>query len=81
MAKLSILSLMRLSVPLERVQTNMLFLRPEPDEVPALVAHLRAENILVSPGRWMRLVTHLDVDDEDVERVGDAITAFYARNH
>ncbi|MCB2055311.1 MAG: low-specificity L-threonine aldolase [Geminicoccaceae bacterium] len=73
--------LMRLSVPLERVQTNMLFLRPEPDEVPALVAHLRAENILVSPGRWMRLVTHLDVDDEDVERVGDAITAFYARNH
>lgn len=39
----------------------------------ALQAALREEGILVSGGRSMRLVTHLDIDDADIERVVDRI--------
>src|SRR5207253_1827546 len=57
------------------VRTNVVtFARPDPD---ALLAHLRAEGVLagtIAPAT-VRLVTHLDVDDGDVERAVQALAS------
>ncbi len=57
------------------VQTNIVaFPHPRPDE---LLDHLRSEGVLggtVAP-RIVRLVTHLDVDDEGLERAAKALAS------
>jgi threonine aldolase len=59
----------------DAVRTNIVvFAHPD---VPALLAHLRAEGVLagtIAPGT-VRLVTHHDVDDAGVERAVKAIAA------
>ena len=60
-----------LAVDLERVQTNMVFLRitrPELDAA-ALTARLAAAHVLVSPAdaHSLRAVTHLDVSTTDID--------------
>jgi len=59
----------------ERIQTNIVtFPHGEPDE---LCDHLRAEGVLagtIAPG-VVRLVTHKDVDDDDVDRARKALAA------
>ena len=57
-----------------RQATNMLFLDLAPDALAGLRAHLAAEGIIVAGRRW---VTHLDIDDADVERVVDAVTRYF----
>ena len=54
--------------------TNMLFLDLPADTVAGLRSHLAAEGISISGPRW---VTHLDIDDADVERVIDAVTRYF----
>ncbi|MGL5024501.1 MAG: low-specificity L-threonine aldolase, partial [Shewanella oncorhynchi] len=34
-----------------------------------LAKHCRAEGILISPGRTLRLVTHKDVSRQDIDKV------------
>jgi len=59
----------------DRVQTNIVtFPHAQPDE---LCDHLRGEGVLagtISPG-IVRLVTHKDVDDDDVERACKALAS------
>lgn len=45
-----------------------------------LDAHLRAAGIRISIGYLptVRLVTHLDIDDEGIERTADAFARFFA---
>jgi threonine aldolase len=60
-----------------RQATNMVFLTQPPSVLAALAAHLEARGIRIH-GRG-RLVTHLDVNDDDVDRVVQAAAAFDSR--
>jgi threonine aldolase len=61
------------SVDVALVQTNIV--RIELDHPGALLAHLAAAGVLAVPGSatTVRLVTHADVDDEDVDRAISAL--------
>ncbi|MEO6362989.1 MAG: low-specificity L-threonine aldolase [Caldimonas sp.] len=58
---------------LQPVQTNMLFATLAHGRGATLAAHLAARGIVVLPYDDLRLVTHLDVDGEGVERAIAAI--------
>ena len=60
--------------------TNMVFLDVPGERLPALDAHLREAGIRISIGYQptLRLVTHLDVDDDDIERTAEAFAGFFA---
>ncbi|GAB3781831.1 low-specificity L-threonine aldolase [Dyella agri] len=61
--------------------TNMVFVDVPTARLQALDAHLRAVGIRISIGYLptLRLVTHLDVDDEGVERVVRAFRDFFGK--
>lgn len=61
--------------------TNMVFVEAPPARLAALDEHLRARGIRISIGYLptLRLVTHLDVDDADIEHVVKAFRDFFAR--
>jgi threonine aldolase len=49
------------------VHTNMVFISFDEVDVTSIATNLRAKNILMTPGQSVRLVTHLDLNDEDVD--------------
>ena len=49
------------------VHTNMVFISFDEVDVASIATSLRAKNILMTPGQTVRLVTHLDLNDEDVD--------------
>jgi threonine aldolase len=49
-------------------QTNIVFLALAPDKVPGAVERLNARGLLCSGQGTLRLVTHLDVSADDIER-------------
>ena len=59
--------------------TNMVFINVPADRLRALDAHLREAGIRISIGYLptLRLVTHLDVDDDGIERTAAAFTRFF----
>jgi threonine aldolase len=57
------------------VQTNMVFLSAEKQQ--QLVDFLANENIIISKNKIIRLVTHRDINSNDIARVVAAIEAFY----
>ncbi|MFQ3190460.1 MAG: threonine aldolase [Paraglaciecola sp.] len=59
-------------------QTNMLFLSAERQQ--QLVDFLADRNIIISNGKVIRLVTHLDINSDDVARVIIAVEDFYNQN-
>ncbi|WP_130619562.1 low-specificity L-threonine aldolase [Dyella amyloliquefaciens] len=61
--------------------TNMVFIDVPADRLRELDAHLRADGIRISIGYLptLRLVTHLDIDDEGVARTVAAFRTFFAR--
>ncbi|HET8764006.1 MAG TPA: beta-eliminating lyase-related protein, partial [Rhodanobacter sp.] len=61
--------------------TNMVFVDVPVARLQALDEHLRAQSIRISIGYLptLRLVTHLDVDDADIEHVVQAFRGFFAR--
>jgi threonine aldolase len=60
--------------------TNMVFIDVPADRLRALDAHLRAAGIRISIGYLptLRLVTHLDIDDDGIERTAAAFAGFFA---
>jgi threonine aldolase len=58
--------------------TNMVFVRPAAEKIPALKSQFEQKNILVLPGARLRLVTHLDVDAAGIERALDAFRSLAA---
>jgi len=58
--------------------TNMLFVTPPAGTADRLREALAAEGILLGRGDKIRLVTHLDVTDDDVERTVAAFRHFFA---
>ena len=61
--------------------TNMVFVEVPAERLRELDAHLRDAGIRISIGYLptLRLVTHLDVDDDGIARTADAFRAFFAR--
>ena len=60
--------------------TNMVFVDVPAGQLRALDAHLRLAGIRISIGYLptLRLVTHLDVDDDDIGRTVEAFAGFFA---
>lgn len=65
-----------LNVDLDRVQTNMVFIAPKDDELTELASFVQQHDIILSR---QRLVLHLDITAEMVERTISAFQAFYAK--
>jgi threonine aldolase len=63
------------------VQTNMVFIALAPERAEALRGFLRARRILLGSGSTIRLVTHLDVSHDDVQRVLAAVREFAQSPH
>ena len=61
--------------------TNMVYVDVPAGRLKDLDVHMRAAGVRISIGYLptLRLVTHLDVDDEGVERVVEAVRSFFAR--
>jgi threonine aldolase len=61
--------------------TNMVYVDVPADRLRDLDVHMKAAGVRISIGYLptLRLVTHLDVDDEGVERVVEAFRSFFAR--
>ena len=70
-------SLPGLTLDPKTVQTNMLFATMDPARVDALVQHLKGWGIIILPNPSLRLVTHLDVNKEDVQKTITAFKAFF----
>jgi threonine aldolase len=61
--------------------TNMVFIDVPAERLRELDVHLREADIRISIGYLptLRLVTHLDIDDDGISRVVEAFSAFFAR--
>jgi threonine aldolase len=59
------------------VQTNMVHTRIDAD-MTALAQHLAGLGIRITPGNPMRLVTHLDMDAQDIQRAVAGFESFWA---
>ncbi len=59
--------------------TNMVFIEVPTERLHSLDAHLRDHGILASIGYLpsVRLVTHLDIDDEDIDRAVKTLRSFF----
>jgi threonine aldolase len=69
-------------IEVEPARTNMVFAKLPQERVDGLAAHLSREGVSVLPGAhggtYLRLVTHLDVDREGVERAISAFKGYFA---
>jgi threonine aldolase len=62
----------------EHIPTNMVFVEVPEGSEEELAAHCRARDIILyTPSNRLRLVTHLDVSTDDVDRVVEVISRFY----
>ncbi len=61
-------------------QTNMVFVEADQEILTKLEQFLAQDNILVSGMGGWRLVTHLDVTDEDIDTVIDTVARFFREN-
>lgn len=70
----------QLAVDSAETETNMVFIVPDADDHHTLLAHLRRSGILFGTQKpKIRLVAHLDVNDDDIEAVISSVLSFYAR--
>jgi threonine aldolase len=63
-------------IDMDAVQTNMVHARIDAD-MTALVQHLAGQGIRISPGNPVRLVTHLNIDAADIDRVVAGFRSFF----
>jgi len=69
----------QLHVDRSAVETNMVFIAPDSAVHAPLRAHLADHGIVLGGGgQKIRLVTHLDVDSGDIDRVVDAMNSYFA---
>jgi threonine aldolase len=68
--------LARLDLPVES-HTNMVFVRIPAQKLGGLREHLESQGVLVLPGARMRLATHLDVDEEAIDRALAAFAGYF----
>jgi len=68
----------QLEVERDSAQTNMVFFSMEAEKAQKLADFLGENNILISPGRTTRLVTHLDISREDISYTLKKIAEFFS---
>lgn len=64
-----LISLNKWDIEFSPLQTNMVFINLQNHEVEPLRQFMLKHNILIYPGKRLRLVTHLDLSDNDLEKV------------
>ncbi|MGL5498191.1 MAG: low-specificity L-threonine aldolase [Aeromonas sobria] len=69
-------ALLGIELDLSLVQSNMVFLRLREGESAPLLAFMKERGILFSGYGELRLVTHLQINDDDIEEVIDAFTEY-----
>lgn len=69
-----------LSVEPNDVQTNMVFMTCPPDRATALTEFLAAKGIHIKARPQIRLVTHLDMTEADIDTVIHAMTEFFSKS-
>jgi threonine aldolase len=68
-----------LRVDRSAVETNMVFIAPDPADHAPLRAHLADHGIILGGGgQKIRLVTHLDVDSGDMDRVIETMSSYFS---
>ncbi|NME00185.1 low-specificity L-threonine aldolase [Aeromonas sp. DNRA1] len=67
-----------ITLELAQVQTNMVFLQLAKEQSGPLLAFMKERGILFSGYGEMRLVTHLQITDDDIDEVIDAFTEYLA---
>lgn len=67
----------QLGINLDMVQTNMMFINPGRDDAEALSAFLYERDILIGGQNSPRMVVHLDISEDDIERTIGAFNDFY----
>ncbi len=70
-----------LNVDLDAVQTNMVFVSIDPEEQSRLIGFLKVRGILVGGYGQLRLVTHHDIEAEDISCVIEVFQAAMASNN
>jgi threonine aldolase len=68
------------ALTIDSVATNMVFLQMNAKTADALANYLLENNILISPGEITRLVTHLDINIDDVDLVLSKIAGFFKQS-
>ena len=58
-------------------QTNMVFINPTEQDAEPLRAHLAARGINIAGGTDVRMVIHLEIDDEGLERIIDGFSSYF----
>ncbi|SDO50204.1 low-specificity L-threonine aldolase [Desulforhopalus singaporensis] len=58
-------------------QTNMVFVKIARERGDNLANFLSDRNILVTPGETVRLVTHLGIDGQDIDRFLETVSSFF----
>jgi threonine aldolase len=66
----------QLAVARDPAQTNMVFFTMPQEEARKMADFLETHNILITPGRTTRLVTHLDISREDIDYILEKIGEF-----
>jgi threonine aldolase len=67
----------QISVDMDKVQTNMVFLTLDHELAGPLQAFMQENGLLISGRGNFRLVTHLDITAEDVDRAADLFQQFF----
>ncbi|MBU1453477.1 MAG: low-specificity L-threonine aldolase, partial [Proteobacteria bacterium] len=67
-----------IAVDFHEAQTNMVYVDFPSESAALLPEFLQQRGILVSGGAKVRLVTHLDVAEEDIQRVVEAYKEFFS---
>jgi threonine aldolase len=68
-----------LGLPVDAVQTNMVFVQVPKEQAAALKRHLDANGVVTLGGAKMRLVTHLDVDSAGIDRALSVFGSFFRK--
>ena len=68
-----------LKVEGDAARTNMVFVSVASGRAEHLKSFLAERDVLIGKGDTVRLVTHLDVDRDDIDRVVEAVTGFFER--
>jgi threonine aldolase len=70
-----------ISIDMNMVQTNILFVSIQAD-IPQLCQYLKDRNIIIDEANPTRMVTHLDISAEDIDRAIEAFEDFFkSRSH
>jgi threonine aldolase len=67
-----------LEVDYVEAQTNMVFVSLPPEAVTTLKPYLADNNILISAGQRIRLVTHLDISREQIDQTITLVRSFFS---